>query len=123
MLKPPSLTWLVEDVAHHIWENVTGDRLPAFPTMRFADAMADYGVDKPDLRYDMRLKDVTSSLQRDGSSAAFVPLVPTRTGQAAPTVLAIRAQKAADLLTRKRAETLQAEAKGLTAPASVVREG
>jgi len=31
--------------------------------VRYADAMRDYGIDKPDLRYDMKLKDLTELVQ------------------------------------------------------------
>lgn len=37
-----------------------------FPRMTYAQAMADYGVDKPDTRFAMRLKDVTSIVRDSG---------------------------------------------------------
>ena len=41
-----------------------GVQLPtSFPRMTYADAMEQYGCDKPDVRYDLRLHDVTAAVQ------------------------------------------------------------
>lgn len=38
--------------------------LPAtFPRMTYAEAMAKYGTDRPDLRYDLQLHDVTQAVR------------------------------------------------------------
>lgn len=42
-----------------VFNEVSDVKLQApFPTMTYAQAMEDYGVDRPDLRFDMKLKDV-----------------------------------------------------------------
>ena len=47
-----------------------------FPRMTYARAMADYGVDKPDTRFDLRLKDVTDIVRGSGFRLfAAAPLV------------------------------------------------
>ena len=44
-----------------VWKDVLGVELPRpFPRMSYAQAMAEYGVDRPDTRYDLRIKDVTA---------------------------------------------------------------
>ena len=43
---------------------VMGVQLPtSFPRMTYAQAMDQYGCDKPDVRYDLRLYDVTAAVQ------------------------------------------------------------
>ena len=47
---------LLEEMFVAIWEEVLGEELPTpFPRMKFADAMARFGTDKPDLRFEMEL--------------------------------------------------------------------
>ena len=44
----------------YVWKEVAGIDIPLpFPRMRYDDAMRDYGIDRPDLRFDMKLIDVT----------------------------------------------------------------
>ena len=52
-----------------------GRQVPApFPRLSYADAMARYGVDKPDLRFDMPVRDV-SDVFRDGAFKVFREIV------------------------------------------------
>lgn len=54
---------LVEGLMGHLFREALGRELPAqFRRMSYAEAMESYGSDKPDLRFDMRLQDVTSLL-------------------------------------------------------------
>ena len=51
-----------EGLARHLWREVRGIELPAFPWMSYAEAMEKYGSDKPDIRFGMefvRLNEVT----------------------------------------------------------------
>ncbi|MGD1847306.1 MAG: aspartate--tRNA ligase, partial [Salibacteraceae bacterium] len=51
-----------ECFARHLWREVRGIELPAFPWMSYAEAMEKYGSDKPDIRFGMefvRLNEVT----------------------------------------------------------------
>ncbi len=49
-----------EKYAVHLFHNVKGLKLQKFPRITFADAMRDYGNDKPDIRFGMKLKNITS---------------------------------------------------------------
>src|SRR5574341_83930 len=52
---------LTEQMIVTVFREAGGVQLPTpFPRMRYADAMGRYGSDKPDLRFDMPLHDVTS---------------------------------------------------------------
>lgn len=48
---------LVEGLIGHSWPEETGSISTPFPTVTYADAMRDYGVDKPDTRFDMKVGD------------------------------------------------------------------
>jgi len=49
----------------YLWETVLGVRVPVpFPRIRHADAVARYGVDKPDLRYGLEFMDLTATFSK-----------------------------------------------------------
>jgi aspartyl-tRNA synthetase len=51
---------IVEDVLTNLFRDVMGRELPVpFPRLPYAEAMAKYGSDKPDLRFGMEFVDVT----------------------------------------------------------------
>jgi aspartyl-tRNA synthetase len=62
-----------------IWREILGVELPVpFPRLTFDDALLRYGTDKPDLRYDLEIQDLTEVLQ----ASAFRIFEATRgTGQ------------------------------------------
>ena len=52
---------LMEGMVTLLWKNLLGINLPQpFPRISYAQAMEDYGLDAPDTRYDLKLKNVTS---------------------------------------------------------------
>ncbi|KAG8436855.1 hypothetical protein GDO86_007805 [Hymenochirus boettgeri] len=51
---------LVEGMLHFSWPEEKGSLAIPFPVMTYAEAMNSYGVDKPDTRFDMKIKDVTT---------------------------------------------------------------
>ncbi len=52
---------VVERSLAYVWNQILGVTIPTpFRRMRYDDAMRDYGSDKPDLRYGMKLIDVTA---------------------------------------------------------------
>ena len=58
---------LSEGLIATIWKQILGITLPSpFPRMTYHDAMTYYGVDKPDLRLDLRLADVSTQSQQCG---------------------------------------------------------
>ncbi len=55
---------LMEEMIRHLFAEVTGDVLPApFPRMSYAEAMARFGVDKPDLRIPLELIELTDLMK------------------------------------------------------------
>lgn len=48
---------LVEGLIQHSWPEEKASISTPFPTMTYAEAMRDYGVDKPDTRFDMKVRD------------------------------------------------------------------
>lgn len=72
-----------------------------FPRMKYDDAMALYGSDKPDTRFDMLLQDLTE----------LVKGVDFRVFSEAPTVKAIVVKNAADKYSRKDIDKLTEQAK------------
>ncbi|MDR2160955.1 MAG: aspartate--tRNA ligase [Desulfovibrio sp.] len=68
---------MAEGLMARVFADVLGREIPRpFPRMSYAQAMADYGLDKPDIRFDLRLMDV-SGLVRDSGFRLFAsaPLV------------------------------------------------
>lgn len=57
---------LVEGLIQHSWPAEKGSVTAPFPTMTYDQAMRDYGVDKPDTRFDMK---VGHRIRRDSVSA------------------------------------------------------
>lgn len=55
-----------EGLIRHLFKSVKGIDLPALPHMTYADAMAQYGSDKPDTRFGMTFTDLTSLVPGKG---------------------------------------------------------
>src|SRR5690606_31414666 len=54
-----------EGMIARMWRDILGVELPVpFPRMTFHQAMRRFGTDKPDLRFDLEIIDVTDVLQR-----------------------------------------------------------
>ncbi len=61
------LQGVMEGLMKALWKNVLGvDLVTPFRRMTFAEAMDKYGVDKPDLRFDLPLTDVTKAAYHSG---------------------------------------------------------
>ncbi len=77
--------------------------------MKYVDAMNDYGSDKPDTRFEMKIKDISDIVKGCGFSV-FSEAVKN-----GGTVRAITAENAAGTYTRKEIDKLTEEAKGIGA--------
>ncbi|GBU08269.1 aspartyl-tRNA synthetase [Bacteroidales bacterium] len=54
---------MFEDLSKHLFKTIKNIELPDFPRMTYAQAMKEYGSDKPDIRFEMKfveLKDLTT---------------------------------------------------------------
>ncbi|XP_026051319.1 aspartate--tRNA ligase, mitochondrial-like isoform X1 [Carassius auratus] len=61
---------LIEGLVHYSWPEDKGQIHVPFPSMTYEEAMRDYGVDKPDTRFGMKLVDVTTAFQ--GTQIEFI---------------------------------------------------
>lgn len=57
-----------EGLVRHLFKTVKGIDMPSVPHMSYADAMAHYGSDKPDTRFDMKIVDVAEAAKGKGFS-------------------------------------------------------
>ena len=55
-----------ENLTRHLLKTVINVELKDFPRMTFDEAMRDYGNDKPDIRFDMKLKNINAVAQNKG---------------------------------------------------------
>lgn len=53
---------MFEGMVKQVFKKVRGLELPVFSRMTYADAMKYYGIDKPDIRFEMRIADLSSPL-------------------------------------------------------------
>lgn len=92
---------LVEQMLKEVVKAVRGEEmLEAFPTMSYETAMNLYGVDKPDIRFEMTLKDLSDFASQSDFS------VFKSTVEAGGQVKAINLKGLADTYTRKTADEL-----------------
>ena len=58
---------LFENMAKHLFKSILGIEIDyTFPRIPYQQAIENYGTDKPDLRFDMKINDLTSDLQGKG---------------------------------------------------------
>ena len=63
---------MFEGMVKHIFKKVRGLDLPKFPRMTYADAMKYYGVDKPDVRFEMKIISLTPTLSEGEGDSSLV---------------------------------------------------
>ncbi|HXP21294.1 MAG TPA: aspartate--tRNA ligase [Streptosporangiaceae bacterium] len=67
---------VAEDLVQRLWERIAGYQVPRpIPRMTYADAMARYGSDKPDLRFGCELTDLTAYFADTGFRVFQAPHV------------------------------------------------
>lgn len=60
---------IIERLLKELFLKIKGVKLPDFVRLSYKDAIEKYGSDKPDMRFEMLLKDVTPALQDSGFAA------------------------------------------------------
>ncbi|KAI1236498.1 hypothetical protein IHE44_0014747 [Lamprotornis superbus] len=61
---------LIEGLLQHSWPEERGSIVTPFPSMTYEEALAEYGTDKPDTRFGMKIVDISDVLR--GSNIHFV---------------------------------------------------
>ncbi len=108
-VEPDDIMGLVELVLSAAFAEA-GERLPTpFPRMSYADAMRDYGTDRPDLRYDLRVRNWSEAAARSGFAILEAAIA------AGGVVRGIVVPGAGEGLSRKDGDGLVAEAQELGA--------
>ena len=99
-----------EGLFKRLFKDVLGKDLPTpFERMTYSEAMENYGSDKPDIRFDMKIQDI-SDLVKDCGFSVFTGAV-----ENGGSVRAIVAKNAASIYTRKEIDKLTEFAKGIGA--------
>lgn len=99
-----------EGFAKRLFKEIMGvDISTPLPRLTYTQAMNDYGSDKPDTRFDMKIKDLSDIVENCGFG------VFSDTVKNGGTVRAITAKNAAGVYTRKEIDKLTEEAKGIGA--------
>ena len=99
-----------EGLFKRLFKDVLGKELPTpFRRMTYTEAMENYGSDKPDIRFDMKLQDI-SDLVKDCGFGVFTGAIAN-----GGSVRAIIAKNAASVYTRKEIDKLTEYVKGIGA--------
>lgn len=82
-LNEAQITALMEEMIRTVFREALGEELPnPFPRMTYAEAMARYGSDKPDLRVTLELTEVTDAV-KDVAFKVFAGVANSETGRVA----------------------------------------
>ncbi len=101
---------VAEGFVKRLFKDVLGVDVPTpLPRLTYTEAMENYGSDKPDTRFDMKITDL-SDIVKDCGFGVFADTVKN-----GGTVRAINAKNAAGVYTRKEIDKLTEEAKGIGA--------
>ncbi len=109
-VEPEDVYAIAEGYIKRLFKEVLDVDIPTpLPRLTFTEAMNDYGSDKPDTRFDMKIKDLSDIVENCGFGV-FADTVKN-----GGTVRAITAKNAAGVYTRKEIDKLTEEAKGIGA--------
>ncbi|MBQ6847700.1 MAG: aspartate--tRNA ligase [Clostridia bacterium] len=109
-VEPEDVYAIAEGYIKRLFKEVLNeDIVTPLPRLKFVDAMNDYGSDKPDTRFEMKIKDLSDIVENCGFG------VFSDTVKKGGTVRAITAKGAVDTYTRKEIDKLTEEAKGIGA--------
>jgi aspartyl-tRNA synthetase len=108
-VQPENVMTIMEGCLQHLMKVIHDVDVPTpFPQMSYQQAMADYGIDRPDTRYDLRIRDV-SAIARQTEFRVF-----TEALNAGGVVRLIRVPGGADM-SRKETDTLADDLRGIGA--------
>ncbi|HVJ63874.1 MAG TPA: aspartate--tRNA ligase [Bdellovibrionota bacterium] len=107
---------MMETFTQKLWAEVLGEQLPTpFPRILYKDAIEQYGSDKPDCRFDLKLKNISEACQ----NSQFQVFNQALAAGGAVVALAVKGSEVASYgiktelnWSRKQLETLQAFVKG-----------
>ena len=109
-VEPEDVYSIAEGYIKRLFKEVLNVDIPTpLPRLKYVDAMNDYGSDKPDTRFDMKIKDLSDIVRNCGFSV-FADTVKN-----GGTVRAICAKGAVGIYTRKEIDKLTETAKGIGA--------
>ena len=109
-VEPEDVYAIAEGYIKRLFKEVLDVDIPTpLPRLTFTEAMNDYGSDKPDTRFDMKIKDLSDIVENCGFGV-FADTVKN-----GGTVRAITAKNAAGVYTRKEIDKLTEVAKGIGA--------
>ena len=109
-VEPEDVYSVAEGYIKRLFKEVLDVDIPTpLPRLTFTEAMNDYGSDKPDTRFDMKIKDISDIVENCGFGV-FADTVKN-----GGSVRAINAKNAASVYTRKEIDKLTEEAKGIGA--------
>ena len=101
---------IAEGFISRLFKEVLNVEIPTpLPRLTYTEAMNDYGSDKPDTRFEMKIKDLSDIVENCGFGV-FADTVKN-----GGTVRAITAKNAASVYTRKEIDKLTEDAKGIGA--------
>ncbi len=98
-----------EGFMKRLFREVLGIELEKLPRLTYTEAMESYGSDKPDTRFDMKIKDLSDIVKGCGFGVFTGAL------ESGGTVRAITAKNAAGVLTRKEIDKLTEYVRGIGA--------
>ena len=109
-VEPEDVYAIAEGYIKRLFREVLNVDIPTpLPRLTYTQAMEDYGSDKPDTRYEMKITDISSAVENCGFGV-FADTVKN-----GGTVRAINAKNAAEVYTRKEIDKLTEQAKGIGA--------
>lgn len=109
-VEPEDIYTIAEGFVKRLFKEILDVDIPTpLPRLTFTEAMNDYGSDKPDTRFDMKIKDLSDIVENCGFGV-FADTVKN-----GGVVRAITAKNAASVYTRKEIDKLTEEAKGIGA--------
>jgi aspartyl-tRNA synthetase len=108
-VQPDDVLRTIEGCLAHVMKVIHSLDIPTpFPRLTYQQAMDDYGIDRPDTRYDLRIKDVTEIARKTGFSV-FCEAI-----DAGGVVRCIRVPGGAEM-TRKQTDRLADDLRGIGA--------